>query len=72
MGVERRSACLTSLRRLVPRDAVIVGIDLADDKQAVVISDHDARVLDRRMIRGSVWQAIAGLPWAQRVARDGG
>lgn len=51
---------------------MIVGIDLADDKQAVVISDHDARVLDRRMIRGSVWQAIAGLPWAQRVARDGG
>jgi hypothetical protein len=32
-----------------------------------VISDHDARVLDRRMIRGNVWQAIAALPWAQKV-----
>ncbi|MBW6455140.1 MAG: transposase [Trueperaceae bacterium] len=53
-------------------DAAIVGIDLADDKQAVVITDHDARVLDRRMIRGNVWQAIAALPWAERVARDAG
>ena len=72
VGVERRNERLTSLRSLVPPDAAIVGIDLADDKQAVVITDHDARVLDRRMIRGSVWQAIAALPWAQRVARDAG
>jgi transposase len=57
---------------MVPRDAAIVGIDLADDKQALVVSDHDARVLDRRMIRGNVWQAIAALPWAEKVARDAG
>lgn len=72
VGVERRNARLTSLRRLVPVDAAIVGIDLADDKQAVVIADHDARVLDRRMIRGNVWQAIAALPWAEKVAQDAG
>lgn len=72
VGVERRNARLTSLRRLVPLDAAIVGIDLADDKQAIVITDHDARVLDRRMIRGNVWQAIAALPWAERIARDAG
>jgi transposase len=72
VGVERRNARLTSLRKLVPLEAAIVGIDLADDKQAVVISDHDARVLDRRMIRGSVWQVIKALPWAERVARDAG
>ncbi|MDF1522599.1 MAG: hypothetical protein P1P87_07250, partial [Trueperaceae bacterium] len=70
VGVERRNARLTSLRKMVPRDAAIVGIDLADDKQALVVSDHDARVLDRRMIRGSVWQAITALPWAEKVARD--
>jgi transposase len=72
VGVERRNARLTSLRALVPQDAAIVGIDLADDKQALVITDHEARVLDRRMIRGSVWRAIAALPWAQSVAREAG
>jgi transposase len=72
VGVERRNARLTSLRELVPLDAAIVAIDLADNKQAVVICDHDARVLDRRMIRGSVWQAIAALPWAERVAHGAG
>jgi transposase len=72
VGVQRRNARLASLREAVPVDAAIVGIDLADDKQAVVIADHDARVLDRRMIRGSVWQVIAALPWAERVAREAG
>ncbi len=72
VGVERRNARLTSLRALVPLDAAIVGIDLADDKQALVITDHEARVLDRRMIRGNVWHAIQALPWAERVARDAG
>lgn len=72
VGVERRNVRLASLRELVPLDAAIVSIDLADDKQAVVISDHDARVLDRRMIRGNVWQVIKVLPWAERVARDAG
>jgi len=72
VGVQRRNARLTSLRELVPVDAAIVGIDLADDKQALVIADHDARVLDRRMIRGNVWRAIAALPWAEQVARDAG
>ena len=72
VGAERRNARLTSLRRLVPRAAAIVDIDLADNKQALVISDHDARVLDRRMIRGNVWQVITALPWAERIARDAG
>jgi transposase len=72
VGVERRNARLTSLRKLVPRNAAIVGIDLADDKQAVVITDHDARVLDRRMVHGNVWNVITVLPWAERVAREAG
>ena len=72
VGVQRRNARLASLREAVPVDAAIVGIDLADDKQALVITDHDGRVLDRRMIRGSVWRAIAALPWAENVAREAG
>jgi len=72
VGVRRRNARLTSLREAVRVDAAIVGIDLADDKQALVVTDHDARVLDRRMIRGNVWRAIAALPWAEQVAREAG
>ena len=72
VGVRRRNARLTSLREAVRVDAAIVGIDLADAKQALVVTDHEARVLDRRMIRGNVWRAIAALPWAEQVAREAG
>jgi hypothetical protein len=42
---KRRNAKLAELRRLVPADHAIVGIDLAHKKQAVVVCDHDSRVL---------------------------
>ena len=61
VGVERRHAHLTSWRALVPFDAAIVGIDLSDDKHALVVTDHQARVLDRQMTRGNVWHAIQAL-----------
>ena len=35
-GDKRRNAKLAELRQLVPADNAIVGIDLADEKQAVV------------------------------------
>ncbi len=44
-GVSRgdcnRNARLDRLRRLVPITNAIVGIDLADKKQMVVVTDHD-------------------------------
>jgi transposase len=44
----RRNARKDLLRSLVPRDGLVVGIDLGEDKQALVLADHDARVLWRR------------------------
>lgn len=42
---ESRNARLERLRHLVPTTSAIVGIDLADAKQMVVVCDHDSRVL---------------------------
>jgi len=33
---------------LLPRDGAVIGIDLAEDKQAVAVVDHDVRVLRAR------------------------
>ncbi|MEP7017114.1 MAG: hypothetical protein ABI899_03735 [Actinomycetota bacterium] len=48
----------------------IVGMDLADDKQMVVVTDHDSKVLARRTFRCGAWDL--GVAWTQeRAARAG-
>ena len=47
-GDRNRNARLTKLREAVPVTNAIVGIDLADGKQMVVVCDHDSKVLARR------------------------
>ena len=42
----------------------IVGIDLADAKQMVVVCDHDSKVLARRTFRCRAWDLGAALDWA--------
>ena len=50
----------------------IVGIDLADRKQMVVVTDHDSKVLARRTFRCKAWDLGAALDWAaDRAARAG-
>ena len=50
----------------------IVGIDLADRKQMVVVTDHDSKVLARRTFRCKAWDLGAALDWAaERAARAG-
>jgi hypothetical protein len=44
-GDRNRNAKLARLRGLVPTSNAIVGIDLADNKQMVVVCDHDSKVL---------------------------
>ena len=44
-GDRNRNARLARLRELVPLSNAIVGIDLADSKQMVVVCDHDSNVL---------------------------
>jgi transposase len=41
---------------LPPAQNAIVGIDLADAKQAAVVCDHDSRVLARRRVSCRVWE----------------
>ena len=52
-GDRNRNARLARLRALVPLENAIVGIDLADKKQMVVVTDHDSRVLARKTFRCS-------------------
>ena len=50
----------------------IVGIDLADKKQMVVVCDHDSKVLARRTFRCKAWDLGAALDWAaERAAANG-
>src|SRR5919197_3633062 len=63
-GDRNRNARLGRLRVLVPVTNAIVGIDLADAKQMVVVTDHDSKVLARRTFRCRAWDLGAALDWA--------
>ena len=69
-GDRNRNARLARLRQLLPPENAIVGIDLADDKQAAVVTDHDSRVIARRQVRARAWELGDLLDWA--VARAAG
>jgi transposase len=49
-----------------------VGIDLADRKQMLVVTDHDSRVLARRTFRCKAWDLGTALDWAADRARGKG
>jgi Transposase len=71
-GDRNRNARLARLRALVPLENAIVGIDLADMKQMVVVTDHDSRVLARRRFCCRGWDLGAALDWAAgRAAAKG-
>ena len=63
-GDRNRNARLVQLRSLVPVSNAIIGIDLADNKQMVVVCDHDSKVLARRTFRCKAWDLGAALDWA--------
>jgi transposase len=71
-GDRNRNARLARLRELVPTSNAIVGIDLADAKQMVVVCDHDSKVLARKTFRCPAWDLGRALDWAsQRAAATG-
>ena len=71
-GDRNRNARLSRLRAAVPVTNAIVGIDLADRKQMVVVCDHDSKVLSRRTFRVKAWDLGAALDWAaDRAGRAG-
>jgi transposase len=67
-GDRNRNARLARLRALVPVSNAIVGIDLADEKQMVVVTDHDSKVLARKTFRCHAWNLGAALDWAAQQA----
>jgi transposase len=67
-GDRNRNARLARLRVLVPLSSAIVGIDLADKKQVVVVTDHDSKVLARRTFRCRAWDLGIALDWAAERA----
>jgi transposase len=71
-GDRNRNARLARLRQLLPAGNAIVGIDLADDKQAAVVTDHDSRVIARRRVIARAWELGGLLDWALARARAAG
>jgi hypothetical protein len=71
-GDRNRNARLARLREAVPVMNAIVGIDLADAKQMVVVTDHESRVLARRTFRRRAWELGAALDWAAARAAAAG
>jgi transposase len=71
-GDRNRNARLGRLRELVPVTNAIVGIDLADKKQMVVVTDHDSKVLARRTFRCRAWDLGVALDWAGHQAASKG
>jgi transposase len=63
-GDRNRNARLARLRKLLPADHAILGVDLADDKQAAVVTDHDSRVVARRRVNARAWELGELLDWA--------
>src|ERR1039458_266170 len=71
-GDRRRNARRERLRGMLPRDGAVIGIDLAEDKQAVAVIDHDVRVLARKTVRVKAFRLGEALDWAVGQARAKG
>ena len=71
-GDRRRNARRERLRGLLPRDGAVIGIDLAEDKQAVAVIDHDVRVLARKTVKVKAFRLGPVLDWAVGQARAKG
>jgi transposase len=71
-GDRRRNARRERLRGLLPRDGAVIGIDLAEDKQAIAVVDHDVRVVARKTVRVKAFRLGEALDWAVAQARARG
>jgi transposase len=71
-GDRKRNARRERLRVLLPRDGAVIGIDLAEDKQALAVIDHDVRVLARKTVKVKAFRLGEALDWAVAQARAKG
>jgi hypothetical protein len=70
-GERRRNARRERLRGLLPRDGAVIGIDLAEDKQALAVIDYDVRVLARKTVRVKAFRLGDLKPSNVMLAEDG-
>ena len=68
-GDRQRNARRERPRKLLPRAGAMIGIDLAEDKQALAVIDHDVRVLARKTVRVKAFRLAEALDWAVAQAR---
>ena len=71
-GDRRRNARRERLRAMLPRGGAVIGIDLAEDKQAIAVIDHDVRVIARKTVRVKAFRLGEALDWAAGQARAKG
>jgi transposase len=71
-GDRRRNARRERLRVGLPRGGAVIGIDLADEKQAAAVIDHGVRVLARKTARVQAFRLGPALGWAVARARAEG
>ena len=71
-GDRKRNARRERLRGLLPRGGAVIGIDLAEDKQALGVIDHDVRVLARRTVKVKAFRLGQALDWAAAQAKGEG
>ena len=71
-GDRRRNARRERLRAMLPREGAVIGIDLAEDKQAIAVIDHDVRVVARKTVRVKAFRLGEVLDWAVAQARARG
>jgi transposase len=71
-GDRRRNARRERLRGMLPRDGAVAGIDLAEEKQALAVIDHDVRVLARKTVRVKAFRLGEALDGAVAQARARG
>jgi transposase len=57
---------------MLPRDGAVIGIDLAEDKQAIAVIDHDVRLLARKTVQVKAFRLGEALDWAAGQARAKG
>jgi len=71
-GDRKRNARRERLRGLLPRGGAVIGIGLAEDKQALGVIDHDVRVLARRTVKVKAFRLGQALDWAAAQAKGEG
>src|SRR3974390_1753245 len=63
-GMTRGDVRRNARRERLRGEGGVIGIDLAGEKQALAVIDHDGRVLARKTVRVKAFRLGAALDWA--------